>query len=373
MRYFTSFIPIVERSRAKFTSEQKGTTLIDLVVATTIFSIFIALVYPALLFVTDQVTILNDRMMLNDRGKRIIDFMHDDLKMIGFIIGPTARIPYCTGGATPVNQNVIAHVDGASYDSLTFLTSLPVELDMTTSCINSQTDSIGNPRIDYLLTTRNNSITGATSITVDAAASCTDLVAVSGNNNGRSLITFETIAPSIAAIVGGPTQFYYTVNAVATNLTLNEALVQDIPDNSTVFTVRQYRYDVDTTGRDLRRLGWNSSCTTADLADNNPPEYPSDILDGSDGSDGGIDGLQFEFLSVDTVSGLISTASTPPADIRTLKAIKIWLLLRAEFPDKNYTNDNTYTLGCCVTLGPFSDNYRRLLLSKTVEVKNVGF
>ncbi len=343
----------------------RGVTLIELMIALAVFSIFISIIYPALLFINNRISILNDKMLLNDRGKRIMDFITDDLKMIGFIIGPTAKIPYCTGGITPSNSNVITHVDGATYDSITYLTSLPVELDMTASCINGQTDAASQPRIDYLLTTRDtNATTGSNTIDVDAAASCVDIVAATGNNNGKSLITFETIAPSIVAIAGAGTQVYYTVSSVGTTLTLSESLEQDIPDNSSVFTVRQFRYDVDTTNgaRDLRRVEWNSDCTDTGSQKR---------LDASDGSNGGVDGLQFEYLSVDPVSGLLTTSSTPPTDLSSLKAIRVWLLIRAEYPDRNYTDTNTYTLGS-VVLGPFNDSYKRLLLSRTVEVKNLG-
>ncbi len=344
--------------------EDRGVTLIELMIALAVFSIFISIVYPALLFINNRISVLNDKMLLNDRGKRIIDFITDDLKMIGFIIGPTAKIPYCTGGITPSNSNVITHVDGATYDSITYLTSLPVELNMTASCINGQTDGLGSQRIDYLLTTRGNSSTGANQVQVDAASSCVDIAAANGNNNGKSLITFETIAPSIVAIAGAGTQVYYTVSSIGTTLTLSESLKQDIPDNSSVFTVRQFRYDVDTTNgaRDLRRVEWNSDCTNTGTQKR---------LDASDGLNGGVDGLQFEYLSVDPVSGLLTTSSAPPTDLSRLKAIKVWLLIRAEYADRNYTDTNTYTLGS-VVLGPFNDNYKRLLLSRIVEVKNLG-
>ena len=349
--------------------EKKGVTLLELMIAMAVFSIFIAIVYPSLNFIKNQINILNGKVLMSERGRRIMDFIEDDLKMVAFIVGPTARIPYCTGGVVPSTQNVLTHGDGNPYDSLTFITSRPVELAMTASCINNQKDSGVNPRIDYLLTTRDlNATTGANTIDVDAdtssGAGCVDLVAASGNNNARSLVTFETIAPSIVSIADAAPQVYYTLTAVGTTLTLNESLQQDIPDNSSVFTVRQYRYDVDTANgaRDLRRVEWNADCTDSGSLNR---------LDVSTDTKGGIDGLQFEYLSVDTISGLIVTTDTVPDSLSDLKAIKIWLLLRAEYPDKNYTNSDTYTVGG-ITLGPFNDNYRRELLTRIVEVKNLG-
>ncbi|MFQ5900421.1 MAG: PilW family protein [Thermodesulfobacteriota bacterium] len=363
MRYIN---PIAE----KIGSERQGTTLIELLIATVVFSIFITLIYPSLLFVTDQVTILNDRLALNDRGKRIMDFIADDLEMVGFIIGPTAKIPYCTDGIA--TNDVIEHADSDPYDTFTFLTSIPVELKMADSaCYNLQKDCNGIDNQDYLLTTRCDKAISTSQLVVDAQASCFNdyLAPATGANNsknGMSLITFETIAPSIVAIMGGNTQVYYTINSLGTDtINLGQTLVQTIPDNSTVFAVRQYRYDVD--GRDLWRRGWNSACV-----DN--ATDTSDTLDESNGADGGIDGLQFEYLSVDPVTGLISTASAPPDDLGTLKAIKVWLLLRAEFPDDKYENKNTYTFGSTgVEVNGNSDNYRRVLLSRVVEVKNIGF
>ena len=50
-------------------------------------------------------------------------------------------------------------------------------------------------------------------------------------------------------------------------------------------------------------------------------------------------------------------------------SVKIWLLGEADDPEQGYTNTTVYTLGSRVD-GPYNDKRRRMLISKTISVRN---
>ncbi len=50
-------------------------------------------------------------------------------------------------------------------------------------------------------------------------------------------------------------------------------------------------------------------------------------------------------------------------------SVKLWLLGEADDPEQDYTNTTTYTLGNRVD-GPYNDKRRRMLISKTISVRN---
>jgi type IV pilus assembly protein PilW len=52
-------------------------------------------------------------------------------------------------------------------------------------------------------------------------------------------------------------------------------------------------------------------------------------------------------------------------------AVRIWLLVRAERTERGYVNNTTYTYAG-VTRGPFNDGYRRVLVSKTIYLRNTN-
>jgi hypothetical protein len=313
--------------------------------------------------------------------------------MIGFLLGPDASIPYCSGAADglggtgtlpelPKNSPVITYTDGKEsgtpFDSISFITSVPVTLNET--CDISQQKDCSTPtklpRIDYFLTTQCESVPvvpavpGTQKIYADAGSDCFDDIALGdgASKNGRSLVTFDSLLLSAAGTTSGAPQVYYSLNAKPdSTITLNETLGQNIPDGSTFYNVRMYRYVVETTAgmRNLKRVGWDSACKIgADVTSNLVESF-------SGNTSGGVDGLKFEFITIDSITKQLVTSSTPPVAFTELKEIRIWLLLRSDRSDNDYIDNNTYVLGS-VTLGPYKDHYRRLLVNKTVEVKNLA-
>lgn len=369
----------------------RGFTLIELLVSIGIFGIVSVIMYSTFTTITATVAKVTESNKLSDKGQRILSYMEDDIRMAGHLLGDDARVPYCTGGAVPTSSNIFTHVSGNPYDSLTFLTTIPITMDETTPCMTNQTgcpdpvapslfgdpSSDGAPRIDYYLTTRcdSNYLDPTTSAQVRANSlyvdtngggcygdtSTTDthpirLSTVPGQN-GKSLITFE-------GVTVGNGQSFYQLASFGNVLTLTSDLVQRIPDNSTVFGVRQYRYSVNTAlaARTLQRVAWKYDCD----------EDPVSLLESS-AAEGGVDGLKFEFSSKDESTKALVISSDIPNPLKNLKYVTVWLLIRSDRKSNGYKNTETYTLGSSagkITLGPYNDSYRRVLVHKTVEVIN---
>lgn len=367
----------------------RGFTLIELVVTLGIFGIISVMMYGTFNFINKQVANISTQNSLSDKGQRILSYMEEDLRMIAYLLGPDAQIPYCAGaddgdgGTLAATSSVMSHNSATPFDSLMFITSIPVQIKegADSSCFTNQEDcasgsNVGtnNSRIDPFLTSQCEALAGGTDVNVDSAGSCYDDIALgsSASKNGRSLVTFDSLLLSASAVAGSSPQVYYSLDTLGSTLTFKENLQQNIPDNSTVYGVRMYRYLVDTTNgtRNLKRVGWDKACNIG-------ADVTVDLIEttNSANTSGGVDGLKFEFVSIDSISGNLVTASTPPASLNELKAIRIWLLLRADKPDQDYKNSNSYILGTTtdkITVGPYNDNYRRVLLNKTVEVKNLA-
>jgi len=63
-----------------------------------------------------------------------------------------------------------------------------------------------------------------------------------------------------------------------------------------------------------------------------------------------------------------SAAEMTADDWDLIQSLQIWLLLRSPLPDPDYVNNNTYVMGTQnITV---NDNFRRLLLSSVVELRN---
>lgn len=69
----------------------------------------------------------------------------------------------------------------------------------------------------------------------------------------------------------------------------------------------------------------------------------------------------------DTVRGVDIAEAV---NLNTIRAVKVWLLVKAEKPDPSYNNTNTYVVGTNHTT--YNDNLRRNLMVKTIHLRNMG-
>lgn len=80
-----------------------------------------------------------------------------------------------------------------------------------------------------------------------------------------------------------------------------------------------------------------------------------------------IDNLEFFYTLED------GTQTITPADPSDIRSVEISILARAHRPDRNYTNNETYTSASGVDWTPATpDNFRRRFQTMTVQCRNMG-
>lgn len=83
-----------------------------------------------------------------------------------------------------------------------------------------------------------------------------------------------------------------------------------------------------------------------------------------------IEELEFFYVMDDGTTSLDPvTAGLLLDDIRS---VQVSILARARQPDRNFTNNNTYTTASGATWGPYDDNFRRRFQIMTVQLRNMG-
>ncbi|MGW8161417.1 MAG: PilW family protein, partial [Desulfobulbales bacterium] len=81
-----------------------------------------------------------------------------------------------------------------------------------------------------------------------------------------------------------------------------------------------------------------------------------------------IERIEFVYL-FDT---LPPSTSPPPIQYPDIIGVVVTLLARADEPDYNYTNTETYTTATGTIWPAANDNFRRRLLIKTIDLRNMG-
>ncbi|MBI5846961.1 MAG: PilW family protein [Nitrospirae bacterium] len=326
-----------------------GTTLVELMIAVTIFLIFLGVAYPTFTFLGQRMADVQTNQELTQKGQRILNYMAEELRLAGLFVGATPNVTLCGEGTA---TNSLAHTNGNPYDSLLFLTSEQVV---------NKTDNAAIP----FLVMNAAAASGAASISVNATYANVSGLSLGGNatQNARAFVTFDTLAPTIL------NRAYQVTSFGGTSLAISPSLDQTLNNGSNVYVVMRKRFDVN--GRDLRIVRWQSDCS----------EEPLSLLEAHDRTGGtswgGVDALQFEYFMND--GNIRDTIAA--TDITNVKAINIWILVRSDFPEKDYTNSSIYKVGGAtnpdgtvipgITLPAFNDQFRRMLLSKRVEVKNL--
>jgi len=81
----------------------------------------------------------------------------------------------------------------------------------------------------------------------------------------------------------------------------------------------------------------------------------------------GIDASGDNVLDTNVAGGGLPTL----VNMNRIRAVRIWLLARTKGIVRGYRDTNTYTVGNR-TLGPFNDNFQRILLTSTIKCRNMG-
>ncbi len=332
----------------------EGTTLVELMVAVTVFAVLIALLYPSFSFLQARITSMNDTEALSERGNRLLDYMAEKIRSSGFIIGSNPYISFC--GSSGVNT--VAHTDGDPYDSITFLTAVPVD-----------TQTANMPYLRVEAPARRSD----TSVSINSSSVSTSFIDPNGVNNAKALVTFDVLKPTYPYGINQWSGTVYTVSSIgggrltfaddpATPDVGEDQLAQDINAKSYVFAVKMSRFEVNGQ-RELREVGWNRSCT------NTGETLTLDGTSGPESAFGGVDSLQFQYILSSDPGNPRSNITAD--DLPILRAVKVSILLRAGFPSRDYTNNETYTVGN-LPARTYNDPYKRILLTRTLDVKNMG-
>ncbi|MBU2455482.1 MAG: PilW family protein, partial [Proteobacteria bacterium] len=207
---------------------------------------------------------------------------------------------------------------------------------------------------------------------------------------------FDMMAREIRMAGYDPTEsgLYAITSAGATSMGFNCDLDGDgeIPGAGETFLYQLYDQDGDGTNDTLRRTPGGSALSEFVHAIGFAYAYDSDndgVMDRSPNGniiwavDADGDG---DWDRLDTNDdGTIDSADAPGAatnelitgvdtstviELDTIRAVKVWMLVMTEKPDRDFTNTFTYIVGNQKITS--NDNFRRRLLSTTIKCRNTG-
>jgi stress response protein SCP2 len=277
----------------------------------------------------------------------VADYIGEELRLTGLFVGdvPMPGLNMC--GEAGIST--IMHTNGA-------LTNPDMVQILTSERIT--TTASGVP----FLQTSAVAAKGNNTFTVNAKNS--DVSAIHANagtgQNARAFITFDTLQPNLGTLV-------YQVTSYSNNiLTVSPSLDQQVNSLSNAYAVVRKQFSVDA-NRNLMLVRWDATC---DSSNGNGLTEELVYSWGPDNKNGGVDGFKVEY----TLANGNATNVLQTSDIVNVRAVTVWVLLKADFPSNTYMNTGTYQLGSFapVTHGPYNDPYRRVLVTKTVEVKNAA-
>lgn len=302
-----------------------GMTLVELLVAMAIASITGTMVLQMVISFQSRILAEISRNDLQDRAERLIRFLASDIGDSAFLLGAKPQL-----------------VDGSSLQLVH--DSLPGDpVDTLPYAIIPEDVTNGNDRLTIV---KAESFSPKLRL-LDTALSGENALVLNRTPNSSPGSTRE-IRPApeaISHLLVANHRDLYAVQQVDQTLYLFQPLAENVPAETEVLGVRAYTFSLDPFAGSCRLR--RDDFTSRNILDDN------------------VDGLQFEFLLAD---GSLASQPLRPQEIR---AVKISLLVRALYQDRNYTNTSIYTLGNR-TYGPFRDHFRRYLVSRLVEVKNHG-
>lgn len=302
-----------------------GVTLVELMVAMTIATLVGAMLLQMLISYQSRILAEVSRNDLQDRAERLIRFLARDIRDAAFLIGAS---PALADGSP-----LMLHHDSLAGDPLEVLPFAILAQDH-------------NDRDDLLTIVKAVSFSPPIHLAQPGVAGEDRLLLNRrANRSPGSSRELQPAPEAISLLALANHRSPYAVRNADLVVELNQFLLMDVPSGTELLGVRasSYLLDAFSGSKRLRRDDFTSR----------------DILDDA------VDGLQFEYLLKD---GSLVHQPANPEDVR---GVRINLLVKDLRPDRDYLDEKIYRLGNC-QYGPYQDHYRRLQLSRLVEVKNHG-
>jgi type II secretory pathway pseudopilin PulG len=302
----------------------RGHSLIELLVAMGLAALVGTIVLPAVFTLQARSLAEVSRVDLHARADRLLRFLGDDLQELAFLVGATPRR---AGGSPPA----IVH-DSLAGDPVETLAGALLAEDG------------GADDDDALTLVRAESFFPPLMLSQPAAQESTVLQLNRRPNQTPGSSREILPAPeAISHVVLANHRSCYPVGITGQTLQLLDGLAAPAAAATELLGLRARRFYLDRSGH-VSRLRCD--------------DFTSDeILDDA------VDGLQFEYLLDD---GRIVDL---PQDPRTVRAVRLSLLVRDLRPDRDYHNTSCYRLGNR-SYGPYGDPFRRVVVSEMIEVKN---
>jgi len=302
-----------------------GITLIELLVAIVIASLVGSMIMHMVIRFQSCILAEISRNDLQDRADRLIRFLANDIREAAFQIG---SIPLGADGL-PISL-VHDSLAGDPSESMTF-SILPCDhSDDDDSLTFVKAESFAPPL--YL---------------IQPAIAGDDWLVLNRRPNHSPGSTRELLPTpeAINQLVLANHRISYDVQHAEQSLQLGHPLAENAPADTEVLGVRACSYQLEpfSGSKRLRR----DDFTTRDILDD------------------AVDGLQFEYL---LSNGSLVSLPSNPSEVR---GVKISLLVRDQRSDRQYINRTVFSMGN-TTYGPYLDHFRRIQVSKLVEVKNHG-
>ena len=307
------------------TNSCTGMTLVELLVAMTIASIAGIMILQVFFGFQSRILTEISRNDLQDRAERLVQFMASDIRDTAFMLGATPR----TAEGLPLHL---------THDSLV---GDPVEVLPFSLFAADLPD--GDDRLTIV-----KAMSFAPPLRLVQTAQTGDTSVFLNRHPNRSPGSTRELQPAPEAInhlVFASHRSCYPLQQAGLEVQLEQPLSEAVPADNEVLGVRACSYFTEpfAGSKRLRRDDFTAR----------------DILDEA------VDGLQFEYLLED------GDIVDQPLDMRAVRGVRVSLLVRDLRQDQNYVDTGIYTFGNR-TYGPFSDHFRRQVVTRLVEVKNHG-
>lgn len=302
-----------------------GITLVELIIAMLIASLVGSMIMQMVISFQSRILVEISRNDLQDRAERLIRFLATDIRKAAFQIGAVPQV--ANGVPLALVHDSLA---GDPLESLPFSILPSDQSGDDDSLTIVKAESFAPP-----LLLLQPALTGETGLALNRRP----------NRSPGSTRELLPAPEAINHLVLANHRISYGVQHADQSLQLDHPLIENVPAGTEVLGVRACCYLLEpfSGSKRLRRDDFTSR----------------DILDHA------VDGLQFEYL---LKNGSMVSQPLSPNEVR---GVKISLLVRDLRSDRQYVDRTVYSMGNW-SYGPFHDHFRRVMVTKLVEVKNHG-